>query len=89
MAKWFYDSGGSPVAFERAGKVYRGDGSPLGELQGNLVVKNGRTVAEIIKDIRIARKSSFFVPPVTSYSSTPGRPGNRGAICFPSPYEDI
>jgi hypothetical protein len=93
MAKWLYNSNGSPVAFINGDNVFSLSGSFIGRLDDN-EIWYGSYKGEILKEDRILYKvnhSSVIhgIPGTPGTPGIPGIPGSKGVISLPSGYEDV
>jgi len=93
MAKWFFDSNGTPIVFLRGNKVFSKSGDYIGRLKGN-EVWHGSYKGEIVKGnrflYRTTKGSVVHSPPSTpAGTSTPSSPSSKPGIALPSGYRDV
>lgn len=81
MAKWLYNSSGSPIAFIVDDKVFSTSGSFIGRLDGN-EVWHGSYKGEIVNGNRFLYKTTkgAVIRGTPGTPGTPGIPGIPGSI---------
>ena len=93
MAKWLYNSSGTPVAFIRDDKVFSKHGRFVGRLDGD-EVWHSRYIGEILRGDRFlydTKKGSVIrgTPSIPGTPGIPGLPGLKGTIVPPVGYQDV
>ena len=93
MAEWFFDSGGSPIAFVSGDNVFSRSGQFVGRLEDG-EVWNGHYVGEIVNGDRFLHKYGRSpviqgMPGLPPSPGMPGLPGSRGAIGLLGGYTDV
>lgn len=93
MAKWLFDSNGTPIVFLKGDKVFSQSGNYVGLLKGN-EVWHGSYKGEIVKGNRFLYKTakcavSHSTPSTPAGTSTPSTPASKPGIILPSGYRDV
>jgi hypothetical protein len=93
MAKWLYDSRGTPIAFISGKHVFSDDGNFIGNLEDGKVW-NGQYIGEIYREDRRVRRTNVMyglrgLPGLPGIPGLPGLPGLRSSIMLPLRYEDV